>query len=228
MLDLVEPDEYYSAGLFQQQALDAIQDIANRSRLPIVTSGNGLYTDSLLFAYSFLDEHNETLRKKLQSMNIEQIRSMVTELKLNTVGIDIRNKRRLMRLIETSGTRPTKSPVMRPNTLVIGIRHSRAELRRRIEKRVEVMFRQGLRKEVNEIADKYGADCEAMKGIGYREFNAYFDGNKSMSQIKSDIVRSTLGLAKRQRTWFKRNNEINWCDSKDQALELARQFLKTS
>ncbi|MGH9857673.1 MAG: tRNA (adenosine(37)-N6)-dimethylallyltransferase MiaA, partial [Acidobacteriota bacterium] len=73
----------------------------------------------------------------------------------------------------------------------------------------------------------HGWQVEPMKGIGYREFEPYFEGKQSLSVTKRKIVRSTLELAKRQRTWFKRHPEITWVEEPKQALGLAEKFLSS-
>ena len=115
--------------------------------------------------------------------------------------------------------------IMRENTLVIGIKIPKKQLRERITQRVEKMFKQGLRKEVDELQKKYGWDSEAMTGIGYREFKAFYDKQASMSQIKRDIVQNTIHFAKRQRTWFKRNPQIKWFQNPEDALKAVKSFL---
>ncbi|MDX1765787.1 MAG: tRNA (adenosine(37)-N6)-dimethylallyltransferase MiaA [Candidatus Saccharimonadales bacterium] len=115
---------------------------------------------------------------------------------------------------------------MRENCLVIGLKLSRNQLRSRIEKRVEAMFKAGLRKEVDELVEKYGWGNEAMTGIGYREFKPFYDGEISMSKVKRDIAQNTLStLAKHQRTWFKRNPKIKWFECPADALECVADFL---
>ena len=84
----------------------------------------------------------------------------------------------------------------------------------------------GLRREVDDLVRAIGWEPEAMKGIGYREFKDYYDGEISMTQVKRRIVRSTLNLAKRQRTWFKRNSHIQWITSEDEAVELVGGFIE--
>ncbi len=88
------------------------------------------------------------------------------------------------------------------------------------------MFRRGLKHEVQELADKYGWEVEPMKGIGYREFKDYFAGNQSLAATKRKIVKSTLDLAKRQRTWFKRNRSIQWVEDPKVAIDHVREFLE--
>lgn len=224
LLDVVKPDEDFTAVDFQRLANEAIVDIIERGKLPIMVGGNGLYVDSVLFSYTFLPASSDEEREKLSSMTLEQLRDLAFEKGVDLTGIDRHNKRRVVRAIEAGGERPGHSP-MRANTLIIGVKRSKQELRERIEARVEKMFAHGLPHEVKNLVDTYGWETEAMKGIGYREFHGFFEGGVSKNEVKRRIVRSTVRLAKKQRSWFKRNRQIRWVDSEEQALELVHEFL---
>ncbi|HIA92352.1 TPA: tRNA (adenosine(37)-N6)-dimethylallyltransferase MiaA [Candidatus Saccharibacteria bacterium] len=226
IIDIKNPNDDYTVAEFKTDALESIKDISSRGKLPIMVGGNGLYVDSVLFDYSFLPPGEPGERERLNKMSIEELLQIIELKKYSLVGIDIRNKRRLVRLIENKGKLPEKKD-MRKDTLVIGLRISRTKLRNNIENRVEEMFRRGLRKEVDALVAKYGWEPEAMKGIGYYEFKQYYQGEQSMTKTKQRIVSSTLKLAKRQRTWFKKNQNIEWIEHKEQAFEKVRSFLNT-
>jgi tRNA dimethylallyltransferase len=225
LIDVVDPIEGFSAAVFKQMASGAITDILHRSNLPIMVGGTGLYLDSVLFDFSFMPAGDLKLRTKLSSMSIKDLLTIINNKKLDLRGIDLRNKRRLVRLIESEGKLPTKNP-LRKNTLVIGLKIPRAQLRENIKKRSELMFRSGLKYEVKELKERYGWEVEPMKGIGYREFKNYFESNQSLAETKRKIIKSTLDLAKRQRTWFKRNQQINWVETRSEAIEQVESFLK--
>jgi len=109
--------------------------------------------------------------------------------------------------------------------LVIGMRVEREELRGRIASRVDAMLAAGLEDEVGALAQTYGWDVEPMKGIGYREFYDYFNGSQTIDETKERIISASLNLAKRQRTWFKRNKSIHWISKRDDAVDLITTFL---
>ncbi len=226
LIDVVNPDEDFNAAMYKKLAAKAIDDIASRGKLPILVGGTGLYVDSVLFDYSFAPIGSRKKREELNQKTIPELLDIIKQQDLDLVGIDTRNKRRLVRLIESGGERPEAKEI-RDNTLVIGTRtSSRAKLRDNIERRVEVMFKKGLRKEVAELVEKYDFSTEAMKGIGYREFEAHYKQGQSISEVKRRIVKSTLELAKRQRTWFKRNQQIVWVESVDEGVKIASKFLQ--
>src|SRR5688572_29676552 len=101
-----------------------------------MVGGTGLYVDSVLYNFSFLPAGDPKTRQKLSAMSIQELLAEIERLSIDTIGIDTRNKRRLVRLIETSGQRPASSK-LRSNTLVIGLRLSRGKLRTNIEQRIE-------------------------------------------------------------------------------------------
>jgi len=227
LLDIAEPREGFSAPEFKKRAIQAIDGIARKDKVPFMVGGTGLYTDSVLFDYRFLAAPDAALHAELSALSIHEIRQKVTEQNLGTEGIDVRNKRRLIRLLETGGARPEKS-LMRQNTLVLGVYVEREHLRERVMRRVDAMLTAGLEQEVRHLSEKYGWDIEPMKGIGYREWFEYFTGSQTLDQTRDRIIAATMNLAKRQRTWFKRNNSIHWLTTDDkftEAVDLLTTFL---
>lgn len=132
---------------------------------------------------------------------------MARDQGIDLTDVDVRNKRRIIRAMESGGQKPTKSTL--PNNVVLcGTKPK--ELSERIEQRVDAMLAAGLEAEVKKLADQYGWQAEAMKGIGYREWHDYFEGNQSLETTRERIISATKNLAKRQRIWFKRNPDIFW------------------
>lgn len=209
LLDVVEPCGDFTASVFKDLATEAIKDIESRGRLPIMVGGTGLYIDGVIFDFNFLPEGDREAREELNDMTAEELVELAQTEGLDTSEIDTRNKRRIIRLIETKGAIPTRQP-LRPNTLLVGLQPDREELKSRITQRVERMIKSGLEEEVKTLSDRYGWECEALKGIGYIEWKEYFEGEQDFATIKQRIIKSTIDLAKRQRTWFKRNPHINW------------------
>ncbi len=226
LLDVADPLKGFSAAEFKRRAESAIADIQKRAKLPIVVGGTGLYVDSLLFDYSFMPAGDSARRQLLNAQTLEQLMKEIRAKKIDVTGIDLGNKRRLIRLIESDGKRPT-SQKLRENCLILGLKVDSEELKKRIQKRVKGMFEIGLENEVRQLAKGYGWGVEPMKGIGYREWRAYFEGGQTLAETKQQIISSTNGLAKKQRTWFKRNKYIQWIDDPRQAVALVTTFLNT-
>lgn len=209
LLDAVDPEQSYSAAVFKKQALDAIHDIQNRGKLPIMVGGTGLYIDGVIFDYNFLPAGPPGQREELENMSREELLEQIEAAGIELGTTDIRNKRRLMRLLETGGAAQTKGQ-LRENTVIIGLLPDRDQLKERITKRVDHMLAQGLEQEVQALAQKYGWGAEGLKGIGYREWQDYFNGTQSLEITRQRIISSTVNLSKRQRTWFKRHAQIKW------------------
>lgn len=112
----------------------------------------------------------------------------------------------------------------RPNTVILGIRLDRDILNQRIEQRVEQMFADGFLDEVKKISAKYGWSHESMSGIGYRVAREYFEDNTSKDEVKQAFVARDKSLAKRQRTWFKRNSSIRWFDEPASLVKAGAEF----
>lgn len=222
--DLVEPDEKYSAAQFKSYATDKIEDIQKRGKLPVLVGGTGLYVDGVLFNYSFGGEFSEKQRSELNNNTVDELATIAQNMGLEISSQTLKNKRHLIRLIERKGKSEDHN-VLFYNTLIIGVKVSKNVLRKRIEQRTELMFKKGLRKEYNELRTKFDTNSEAFTGIGYREFLDWEAGDASMSDVKRHIVRNTMGLAKKQRTWFKRNTNIVWVDNENEATALVAEFL---
>jgi tRNA dimethylallyltransferase len=214
LIDVREPTDGFNAPMFKQLAEKAIADIQKRDKLPILAGGTGLYIDSVLYDFGFLPDSDE--REWLNSLELDELLALAKSRTVDLTDIDTRNKRRVIRAIEAGGQKPTKKG-LRPGTLIIGLRLDSEALRKRIEKRTEKMLAAGLEAEVKQLADRYGWDIEPLKGIGYQEWRDYFEGTQTLEETRQRIVSSTMNLAKRQRTWFKRNDDIKWFGSLKEA-----------
>jgi tRNA dimethylallyltransferase len=224
LLDIANPKDGFSAAEFKKLAEKAINDVVSRGKLPILVGGTGLYIDSVIFNYGFLPAGPRNKRQELDNLSLEAVKKLVEQAGISTDGIDVRNKRRLIRLLESNGQRPTKQD-LRPNTLIVGISVPKDELEQRITQRVDQMLKQGLEHEVRQLSRDYGWQIEPMKGIGYREWQDYFSGTKTLAETRERIIRGSMQLAKKQRTWFKRNIYIQWYKNTGQIVAEVTTFL---
>ena len=219
LLDVADPAVGFSAAVFQRMAKHAIADIAARGKLPIMVGGTGLYIDSVIYDYSFLPASDPTLRQELNGLSLDELLVRAAALQLDTSAIDTRNKRRVIRLIENNGVLPTKQP-LRGNTIVLGMRRPSAELRQRVVDRIDGMVKDGLVDEVRRMGEQYGWDCEPMKAPAYRAFSEYIQGKISLDEAKERSVQNDLKLAKKQRTYFRRNSSIHWIDNRSKLSDI--------
>lgn len=117
---------------------------------------------------------------------------------------------------------------LRDNTLVIGVRKDKEDLDVRIQKRVEAMLKAGFVDEVRGLVDKFGAEDVAARGIGYQYFVEYLAGHMSLDEASEKFVHGDKVLARKQRTWFKRNKSIHWLDDPSKAVAITTTFLNKS
>jgi tRNA dimethylallyltransferase len=212
LLDVAEPDGDFTAAVFKRLANVAINDIAGQGKLPIMAGGTGLYIDGVIYDFNFLPAGDRSEREELNKLSIAKLLEKIEYSKLELGDVDTRNKRRLIRLIETKGRRPTRE-TLRENTFIIGLKTPREIIEQRIITRIDTMLANGLEDEVRDLSNRYGWDCEALKGIGYTQWRGYFSGGQSLPETRQKIIKATFELAKRQRTWFKRNKSIHWFDT---------------
>lgn len=226
LLDYVDPSESYSVARFICDANKAIADIVSRSKLPIIAGGTGLYIDSLLNGLSFTDgEVDLKLRDELfDRLNNVGIDGMLTELKgfdpesADRLSIE-RNPKRIVRAMEiyystgvtmTEQNRLSRSDgtMYEPVKIAIGFR-DRERLYDRINRRVDIMLSKGLLDEARSFYSQTSGNT-SVQAIGYKELKPYLDGERSLDESVEILKRSTRRYAKRQLTWFGRDELIKW------------------
>lgn len=224
LFDIVDAPDGFNAALFKERANAAITDVQSRGKLPILVGGTGLYIDTVVFDYEFMPPGEPAERERRNDMEIDELLAEAEAKGVSLEGVDVRNKRRIIRALETYGMQPKRSDLPE-NVVIIGIKTAREDLRERVTKRVDTMLDVGLETEVRTLYSKYGWEVEPMKGIGYREWREYFDGSQTLAQTRERIISSTMKLAKRQRTWFKRNSSIHWINNREQIVAFATTLL---
>ena len=222
-INVVEPNERFTAADFKELAQIAITDISDRGKLPILVGGTGLYVDSVLFNFTFLPPGELAERQRLQQYTVEDLQRLLQERGLPLPSNE-RNPRHLIRRLET-GDIPAVSKPLRPNTLVICLDVDLEILKQRIEARVDAMLAAGLVGEAMILGKHYGWEAQALQTIGYREFNKYAQGDQTLAETRDMIIRDTISYAKRQRTWFRRNKSIHWVTDQEKIEDLITTFL---
>lgn len=229
-IDIVRPNEYFSAGLFGDKAAKLINKLIHKNTLPIVVGGSGLYIKSL--AEGFFNEGitdlrtKENVRKNLDSRLIEfGIETLYNDLmKIDPVAARLyndMNPRRVIRALEhyTLTGKPislswakTKS-IRKFKPLYFGIYWQRERLYERINSRTELMWQNGLVDETEKLLKMgFASDLNALNTVGYKETIAYLKGEISQNQSIEDIKKHTRNYAKRQLTWFKSYENLIWLD----------------
>ena len=248
LIDEIDPRDEFSVARYRDMAKDAINDILSRGKVPVVAGGTGLYLNSLLYDMDFSDADKDTELRKTLMDEAELFGPEFVHKKLEMIDpikaskIHPNNLKKVIRALEgaSSGKGIADFSDLRTRTadydvLLIGITRDRDELYDRINRRVDIMVEQGLFKEVEELLEM-GLQEEdiSMKGIGYKEIIAYFDGVYSKEDAIEKIKQNTRHLAKRQLTWFRRYEDMHWVNiselgdegALDEILTLSDNFLK--
>ena len=225
MIDIIEPNESFSVARFSEMARECIDDILLRGKMPVLCGGTGLYFDSTINNINFIQmDTDEEYRKYLESAAKEFGNEYIYKIfkrvdEESAESIHPNNLKRVIRALEiykTTGKKKSEldkeqlsEPLYEPE--ITGLMRDREVLYDRINKRVDIMMEKGLVEEVSELI-KMGIDTEAtsMQAIGYKEIIEYLDGKTSLSDAVDKIKRESRRYAKRQLTWFKRNEKIHW------------------
>jgi tRNA dimethylallyltransferase len=213
-LDLVEPNEYFSVADFKSYAVRRIDEIRRRGHAPFVVGGTGLYVDAIIFDYEFGGRVDIELRNRLELMSVEQLQNHCIK---NNISLpeNSKNKRYLIRAIETKETSPSRKNMPIPNSIIVGIATERDVLRSKIAQRSEQLFEDGVVNEATLLGKKYGWSSEAMTGNIYSLVHAYLNNEMSLEEIKDRFKTLDWRLAKRQLTWLRRNPHIQWYTLQD-------------
>lgn len=230
LVDMIDPRDDFSVAQYQKLAKDAIKDILERGKTPIISGGTGLYLNSLLYDMDFSsvpgdttyrDELAEIAEKEgsaaLHKLLEEQDRQAASAIHPNNTKKIIRA---LERLKEGEGQIRQFSDISCEtddyDVILIGLTRDRAELYDRINKRVELLMEAGLLDEVKGLASM-GLTKEniSMKGIGYKELMDHLDGSSTLEAAIDTIQKNTRHYAKKQLTWFRRYDKMKWFDISD-------------
>lgn len=234
LLDVCQPGDFFSMADFQRLAYAAIDDILSRGRVPFLVGGTGLYVDAVAEGYELSDRCPDlSLREKLETYETPALYEMLRE-KLPDTQIDPRNRNRVMRALERLAAddyRPG-SRCPRYETLKLGVTWPRETLKRRIDQRLERRLAQGMVQEAQSLLDS-GVSPRFLDKLGleYRYLTRYLLGELTYDQMTDELGRAIKRFAKRQMTWFRREENLHWldmtADPTAQADALIRAFLET-
>lgn len=228
MIDVVYPDQEFSVALFRNIAVKIIDEIINRNHVPIIVGGTGLYINSLIYPYDFTDSpedkgYREELTELAKDKGNELVHNMLKNIDPESfIRIHPNNIRRVIRALEvyrnTGKTiseyqRESKSRDMEYETAYIGLTMDRQLLYDRINLRVDKMFEAGLIEEVKKLKSMgYNKNMVSMQGIGYKEIFDFLDNKCTIEETKNVIKQSSRHYAKRQLSWFRRDEKIYWVE----------------
>ncbi len=228
MIDVIYPDEEFSVAVFKKMAGEIIDDIINRKHLPVIVGGTGLYINSLIYPYDFTDSPEDTeYRDELNELAKKEGKDYVHNLLKNIdpeshARIHPNNLRRVIRALEvyknTGNTiseyqKKSKERDLEYNAVYIGLTMERSLLYERINHRVDRMLNEGLIDEVKKLREMgYTRGMVSMQGIGYKEIFDYLDNRCTMKETVDIIKQCSRRYAKRQLTWFRRDENIHWIE----------------
>ena len=234
LVEFLEPEIKFSVADYVVLARKVIEDIISRGKLPIIVGGTGLYIDALIEGIEFTDEKTssdvrENIEKEYDDIGGVEMLRKLSEIDASTAEkLSPNDKKRIVRAFEvyyTSGITITEQNKRskingKPyDETVIGIScYDREKLYERINKRVDLMVQSGIIEEAKSMRDKGYTSAQA---IGHKEFYDYLDGKVSLEEAIEKLKRETRRYAKRQLTWFRKNENINWVYSDIHNAEVA-------
>ncbi|MGJ5714106.1 tRNA (adenosine(37)-N6)-dimethylallyltransferase MiaA [Staphylococcus equorum] len=235
MIDILEPDETFSAFDFKNRAQQLITEITDRGCVPIIVGGTGLYIQSLIHDYAFedetiTDEESEVVDKKLAEL--DQLSNAALHQYLSSFDsesaedIHPNNRKRVRRAIQyylktkklLSSRKKVQQYTENYDTLLLGIEMSRDILYQRINKRVDIMLERGLLDEVKQLVDAGYESCQSMQAIGYKEMLPVVKCGTNKNDAIDKLKQHSRNYAKRQMTWFKNKLDVVWLDKEKMSL----------
>ena len=247
MIDVAEPEEDFSVSRYCSLASPIVDDILARGKTAIIAGGTGLYMDSLIRGNAFAPFPSTGVREKLEAQadsdGMEAMLKWLQSIDPEAAGrLHLSDRKRVLRALEvyletgetiTEHNRKTQAIPPRYNPLWLGLDFAdRAELYRRIDARVGLMLEIGLIAEIQSLlASGIPEKCTAMQAIGYKEFVSALEGQCTVAQAADQVRQSSRHYAKRQLTWFRRNQSIHWLtrspgEGGTEILEKARQIIR--
>lgn len=257
MIDVAWPDEQFTAGDYSRLAREALRGISSRGALPIVAGGTGLYLraliDGLFPAPAARPELRERLRRRVERLGPERgpkhLHRVLTRLDAAAAAaIHPNDVPKIIRAIEVSLSVRSEKGGATPMTeqwkqgrdrlegyriLRLGLNPPRARLYERINHRAAEMFERGLLEETSRLIERYGRVCRALGALGYAQAAAVLAGEVTREEAVAQAQQGHRNYAKRQLTWFRRDDEMHWLSGLgteeeivDQAFGLVQGFLK--
>lgn len=245
LLDVADPQEYFSVVQYQELALKAINDIFKKGKLPILCGGTGLYISAIIEGWQFPHvPPNYQLREELEKLNTNELFEKLVKLDPQRAAtIDKNNRRRLIRALEILSQQNTITPLQKNpppwDILILGIKKDKEELKKLIKLRLEKRLKEGMIKEVEKLKEN-GVSSKRLEdfGLEYRWINRYLEKKISYEEMVDSLYKDICHYTKRQMTWFTHLNfpkenlggfnkisKINWITNEKEAIKLVSNFL---
>lgn len=229
--------ENYNVGDYERDVLPHLNELFKKNNIQVVVGGSGLYVDAILKGFDIFPDVDEEIRKEIEQkydeLGIGYLQDELLKLdpeyfnKLSEENPQtLVNQQRMKRFVgvSKSSAKPYSSFLNKNENkrnftpILIGLEANREEMYNRINKRVDIMFENGLLKEVENLHPN--KHLNALQTVGYREIFSYLDGEFDLTFALEEIKKNTRRFAKRQMTWFKRNENTKWFDYKTNISEI--------
>jgi tRNA dimethylallyltransferase len=238
-IQFIPVHSYYSSSLFERDVLKLLPQLFSTNNTAIMAGGSGLYIDAVCNGIDDIPDTDHDVRTKYNAMYIESgIEALRAALKLldpeHYAKVDLKNHKRIIRALEICESTGcpyssflTKHKTQRDFSIIkIGLSRNRDELYEMINRRVDKMIEEGLEDEARSLYSL--KHLNALNSVGYREFFHYFDGQITKEEAISLIKRNSRRYAKRQMTWWAKDNEIVWFDavSKEEIFQFVEKNIR--
>jgi tRNA dimethylallyltransferase len=234
MIDVINPDETFNLAKYKVMAEKCIDEILAKGKVPILVGGTGLYVNTLIDGIEFFDfesdiDYRNTLIEKAKSEGADILHNELEKIDKDAADkIDSNNIRRVARALEIYHvTGKTKTQLdkeskkeVKYNYKVYGLNLKRDYLYSKINLRVDKMMEQGLIEEVRNLLNEYDLSNTALQGLGYKEVIQYFNGSLKYDEMINLLKQETRRYAKRQLTWFRRDNRIIWVSPEEAVMKI--------
>ena len=241
LVDLIEPQEIFTAGEYRRRSLEVLADLRKREKLPIITAGTGLYLRALLEGLADVPERSETIRVRLRAIaetrGEPHLHRLLSRLDPETAArIAAQDTQKIIRAIEmriVAGKpvgeihRGGRTPLEGYQPLKIGLLPARQALYARIHSRIDAMIRAGWIEEVAQLIKRgIPLDAKPFQFIGYSEWREHLAGTLTKKDAIQKIQQATRRFAKRQLTWFRRESNVHWLSAFGDAPEISAAALE--
>lgn len=231
LLDVAEPNEFFSMSHYQKLAYAAIDDILARGHKAFLVGGTGLYVNSIADGYNLTEAAPDPeLRSRIEGMSADELISFIGEKDQSVLEkLDLKNKRRLERAAEklSLGREMNRPSSPRYETLMIGVTWPREILYKRIEERLDRRLEQGMIEEVEGLIAAGATDDFLYRlGLEYRYILLYLRGRyATREEFREELFKEIRHLAKEQMTWFRKRQDIHWIDMQGDPVHEASQLI---
>jgi tRNA dimethylallyltransferase len=233
LIDIVSPEQTLTLAEYKHKALDVIQEILRRGKLPILVGGTGLYVRAVVDNLKIPEvPPDPALRARLEAMPRLELFAWLHALDPAYAKKADKNPRYAIRALEVvaktgqpfSELQGKGEPLF--DAVMIGLKPADSKLEDRISKRISAMTKKGLVKEVQKLLKRHGNSAPALSGIGYRELFPYLKGEMTLKEVLEQVRLHTRQYAKRQMTWFRPDPRIAWVSTPEKGFRLALKKLK--